>query len=136
MNRLKRLLIKHEGFENKPYEDSLGNLTIGVGRNLSQGLTRDEVLFLLNNDIARCDRELKNNFRWYFDLCRTRQEAMIDLCFNLGITRLLTFKKALAAMAELDYDKAAEEILDSKYATQVGRRAITVSEMIRTGRYQ
>lgn len=137
MNRLQRLLIKHEGFENKPYTDSLGNLTIGVGRNLSSiGLCRDEVLYLLDSDIARCDRELRHNFKWYLDLCRTRQDAMINLCFNLGITKLLGFKNALAAMGREDYEKAADEFLDSKWATQVGDRAVEVTEMIRTGRYQ
>ena len=61
---------------------------------------------------------------------------MINLCFNLGITRLLTFKKALAAMAEGDFSKSADEFLDSKWATQVGpTRSSDIDCMVRTGRY-
>jgi lysozyme len=137
MDRLQRLLIRHESLRNKPYEDTTGNLTIGVGRNLeSLGLSRDECLYLLDNDIARCDRELRHNFKWYLELCRVRQDAMINLCFNLGITRLLTFKKALAAMAEGDFSKSADEFLDSKWADQVGpTRSSDIDCMVRTGRY-
>ena len=87
-----------------PYEDTSGNLTIGVGRNLdSIGLSDDEVVYMLDNDIARCDRELLDNFSWYSSLNRCRQDAMINLCFNLGITRLKKFKKALEAMSKSDY---------------------------------
>lgn len=137
MNKLQRLLVKHEGMRLKPYEDVLTeDITIGVGRNLdSIGLSEDEVLYLLDNDIQRCDTELLHHFKWYSDLCRTRQDAMINLCFNLGMTRLRTFKKALAAMAKEDYNLAADEFLHSKWADQVGYRALEVSDMIRTGRY-
>lgn len=138
MNNLHRLLIKHEGMRLKPYEDVLTeDITIGVGRNLdSLGLTEDEVMYLLNNDIVRRDKELLNSFKWYPELCRARQDAMINLCFNLGITRLLTFKKALQAMEDKDYSKAAIEFLDSKWATQVGvTRSNDIALMIRTGKY-
>jgi len=137
MNRLQRLLIRHEGYESKPYDDGLGNLTIGVGRNLSDlGLSRDEVLYLLDNDLKRCDRELKYNFKWYPDLCPVRQDAMVNLCFNLGLPRLKTFKKALAAMAEEKFETAADEFLDSKWARQVGpTRSGEIASMIRTGLY-
>jgi len=137
VNKLQRLLIKHEALRLKPYEDVLTeDITIGVGRNLdSLGITEEEALYLLNNDIERCDKELLYNFKWYPDLCRVRQDAMINLCFNLGITRLKTFKKALAAMKEGDYNLAADEFLDSKWADQVGYRALEISDMIRTGRY-
>ena len=138
MNNLQRLLIKHEGMRLKPYEDVLTeDITIGVGRNLdSLGLTEDEVMYLLTNDIVRCDKELLHNFKWYSEMCRARQDAMINLCFNLGITRLLTFKKALQAMADKDYVKAADEFLDSKWATQVGsNRSDDIACMIRTGKY-
>ena len=138
MNNLQRLLIKHVGMLLKPYEDVLTeNITIGVGRNLdSLGLTEDEVMYLLTNDIVRCDKELLHNFKWYPELCRARQDALINLCFNLGITRLLTFKKALQAMADKDYVRAADEFLDSKWATQVGtHRTDDIACMIRTGKY-
>lgn len=112
------------------------DITIGVGRNLdSIGLSEDEVLYLLDNDIQRCDRELIMNFKWYPELCRARQDAMINLCFNLGITRLRTFKNALKSMEEGLFDEAADHFLDSKWANQVGNRAIEVTDLIRKGHY-
>ena len=134
--RLSDMLIKHEGKRNKPYECTAGKLTIGVGRNLDDmGLTEDEVFYLLDNDIQRCDTELLHNFKWYAGLCRARQDALINLCFNIGITRLLTFTNSLAYMEAEDYEKAADEFLNSRWAEQVGNRAIEVTELIRTGRY-
>ena len=136
MNRLQKLLIKHEGFINKTYEIN-GLMHIGVGRNLDDmGLSDDEVLYLLENDISRCDKELLHNFKWYAELNRSRQDAMINLCFNLGMPRLMTFKKALAAMEDKDYSKAAIEFLDSLWARQVGpNRSNEIALMIRTGKY-
>lgn len=130
------VLVRHEGLRNKPYEDTSGHLTIGVGRNLdTMGLSDDEIYYLLKNDIRRCETELDNSFRWYKDLDQVRQEAMINLCFNLGITRLRKFKLALRAMEAKDYEDASEEFLDSLWATQVGQRAVEVAEMIKTGEY-
>ena len=66
MTRLEKLLIKHEGYQKKAYEDSVGVVSIGVGRNLDDlGLSDEEIMYLLNNDIIRCDKELINCFPWY-----------------------------------------------------------------------
>jgi lysozyme len=129
-------LVRHEGLRRLAYEDSVGVLTIGVGRNIEEvGLSDDEIYYLLKNDIRRCETELDNSFRWYKDLDQVRQEAMINLCFNLGITRLRKFKLALRAMEAKDYEDAADEFLDSLWATQVGQRAVEVTYMIRFGAY-
>ena len=129
-------LVRHEGLRRLAYEDSVGVLTIGVGRNIEEvGLSDDEIYYLLKNDIRRCETELDNSFRWYKDLDQVRQEAMINLCFNLGITRLRKFKLALRAMEVKDYEDAADEFLDSLWATQVGQRAVEVTYMIRFGAY-
>lgn len=129
-------LVRHEGLRRLAYEDSVGVLTIGVGRNIEEvGLSDDEIYYLLKNDIRRCETELDNSFRWYKDLDQVRQEAMINLCFNLGITKLRKFKLALRAMEAKDYEDAADEFLDSLWATQVGQRAVEVTYMIRFGEY-
>lgn len=134
MNLIKQL-IRHEGMEKFPYTDTTGHLTIGVGRNLEQGLSEEEIMLLLENDIDRCEEELDRAFYWYQSLDSVRQDAMINLCFNLGLTRLRGFKKALKSMEEQDYNNAAKEFLDSLWATQVGQRAVEVAEMIKTGEY-
>ena len=114
-----------------------GYETVGVGRNIAEsglGLSEDEIDYLLKNDIKRCKQEL-TALSWFTDLDSVRQDALINLCFNLGMTRLMGFKNAMAAMAEGNYEKAADEFMDSKWATQVGSRADEVTEMVRTGRY-
>ena len=137
MKRLIETLKRHEGVKYYVYKDHLGYETIGVGRCLKQGvglgLTHDEVDYLLINDINRCLEELDAAFPWFKDLTEIRREAMINLCFNLGLTRLRKFEKALAAMSIHNYEEAANEFLDSRWAKQVGNRAREVTEMIRTG---
>ena len=134
--RIEDLLIKHEAMRLKPYHCTAGALTIGVGRNLdSMGLSEDEAYYLLQNDIRRCEKELLKVFEWFAYLDNVRQDAMMDMCFNLGISRLRGFAKALEAMEDGNYEEAAVEFLDSNWADQVGQRAITITNMIRTGEY-
>ena len=137
MENIIRLLRRHEGVEPYAYKDHLGYITVGVGRCLEKdvgmGLSDDEIDYLLRNDIVRVQEELSEEYDWFADLDQVRQEAMINLSFNLGATRLRGFKNALAAMAEEDYETAANEFMDSKWSSQVGRRAYEVTQMIRTG---
>lgn len=137
MSKLVKQLRRHEGVRSHVYLCPAGYETIGVGRNIAEsglGLSDDEINYLLENDIKRCKQELIG-LSWFVDTDPVRQDALINLCFNLGMTRLLGFKKAMAAMAVGNYDQAADEFLDSRWATQVGDRAIEVTDMIRTGRY-
>lgn len=137
--QLREMLRRHEGVRNFVYLCSEGYETIGVGRNIADsglGLSEDEVDYLLDNDIKRVKTELSDEYFWFGALNEARQEAMIDLSFNLGQTRLRGFKKALNAMSTEDFDRAADEFMDSRWSEQVGNRATEVTEMIRTGEYQ
>ena len=137
MSKLIEQLRRHEGVRSHVYLCPAGYETIGVGRNIAEsglGLSDDEIDYLLKNDIERCRLEL-SAFSWFTDTDSVRQDALINLCFNLGMTRLLGFKNALARMAEGKYPEAAEEFLNSRWAKQVGSRADEVTEMIKTGRY-
>jgi lysozyme len=91
---------------------------------------------LLDNDIERCILELSNALPFFRTLDEVRKEALIDLCFNLGLTRLMGFKKALAAIEAGLWETAKVELLDSRWAVQVGARSEEISEMIRSGQYQ
>ena len=137
--RLIEQLKVHEGVEAFGYFCTSNKLTIGVGRNIDKdgglGLSEDEIDYLLRNDIYRCRKELSETFSWFDDLDEVRQDAIVNLHFNLGLTRLLGFKKALAFMESGDYLLAAEEFLDSQWRNQVGNRAIEVTDMIRDGEY-
>ena len=144
MSKLTEMLRRHEGeVKNSAgrhivYDCPAGHATIGIGRNVSEsglGLSDIEVELMLEEDIARCAEELGREFPWFSGLNEARRDAMIDLVFNIGLTRLNGFKKALAAMADANYDLAAAEFMDSQYASQVKDRAIEICAMIKTGNY-
>ena len=124
----------HEGVRSKVYKDHLGIMTIAVGRNLEdRGLSEDEIDYLLANDIQIVENELDNGLSWWRDLDEVRQRALADLAFNMGLPRLHGFVKMLDGLQRRDYHAAADELLDSKYAKQVGARSERVANMIRTG---
>ena len=128
------LLIRHEGMRLKPYTCTAGKTTIGVGRNLDDnGITEAEAMAMLERDVHVTVETLRDHFSWFAGLDHTRQDAVVSLGFNMGVKKLTTFKKFVAAMAAQQYETAAAEILDSTYATQVGKRAIELAGMIRTG---
>ena len=138
MNRLLDMLKRHEGVRSHVYLCSAGYETIGVGRNISKsgmGLSEDEVNYLLENDIERVIKELSSEHPWFNSLDDVRKDAMIDISFNLGATRLRGFKRALAAMEVADYTTAAKEFLDSKWSQDVKGRATELCYMIETGNY-
>ena len=138
-DRLIEQLRIHEGVEKHVYQDHLGFWTIGVGRLVDErgglGLSEDEIDYLLKNDIYRSRKELSETFSWFDDLDEVRQDGMCNLHFNLGLTRLRGFQKALRFMESGDFLLASEEFLDSRWAEQVGNRADDVAEMIATGEY-
>jgi len=137
--RVGLMLRRHEGAETHAYRCSERKMTIGVGRNIDKhgglGLADDEIDYLLQNDIDRVFSELDNEYEWFADLDDTRQDAMVDIAFNLGSTKLRSFKNALTAMEVGDWNMAAEEWLDSRWARQVKGRATELAGMIRTGQY-
>lgn len=138
MDRLIEQLKRHEGVSAYCYKD-INNLEhIGVGRNISKtgmGLSMEEIEYLLSNDILRCIKELSAEYQWFGSLDEVRQEAIINIFFNLGATKYRGFKKANAAMEAADYKLAATEFLDSRWARQVGNRALELTDIIRTGEY-
>lgn len=129
MNQLQRQLVVHEGLKLTPYQCTAGKLTIGVGRNIEDlGITEQEAMMLLDNDIERVRHELQSNFSWFSELTEARKNVLIDMCFNLGISRLKGFKNALAAMESGMWDVAKKEMLSSRWADQVGQRAIRLAD--------
>ena len=132
--RLEAQLIDHEGERLKPYRCSEGFLTIGVGRNLeTKGITKEESRFMLAHDIADAERDARIFFPEFGYLSANRQIVLIDMAFNLGLGGLLKFRRFQQALEKRDYEWAAREMDDSKWASQVGRRADTLIEMMRNG---
>src|SRR4030042_478069 len=133
--KLINLLKKHEGIRLKPYLDTVGKLTIGVGRNLDDvGISKDEAEMMLSNDIDRSIYDLNRHLPWWINLDETRQMVLIDMCFNLGISRLLGFENTLKSIASGEYEIASQQMLQSKWAGQVGNRAKKLSQMMKEGR--
>jgi len=127
-------LKRDEGVELRPYKCSAGFLTLGVGRNIEErGITMDESDYLLANDITICEEEATRVFKWYDTLSDVRQRVVLNMIFNLGLTKLLNFKKFLAAMEAEDWEEAGKQMLDSRWAKQVGNRADRLEQMIVNG---
>ena len=134
---LRDQLTRDEGIRLAPYRDTVGKLTIGCGRNLDdKGITRDEALYLLENDIAEVTLQVSRAFPWAGFLNDARRGVLINMAFNMGIERLKTFKNMLAAMDIGDWPTAADELMDSKYAKQVGERAARLRTQLITGDFQ
>lgn len=127
-------LKRDEGVRLKPYQCTAGKTTIGVGRNLDdRGITEHEADYLLLNDIELVTVQLDKSIPWWRDLSDARQRVLANMCFNLGISGLLYFKNTLAAMKAGKYDDAADGMLKSLWAKQVGQRAIRLAKMMREG---
>ena len=126
---------KHEGLRLKPYKCPAGKLSIGYGRNLEDcGISEQEAEMFLMNDLSRCALELYTNFPWAGQLDSARKNVLIEMVFNMGIVRFKGFKKMLAACQKGEWDKAADEMLDSAWHKQVKKRAETLAEIIRKGK--
>lgn len=131
---LKRQLIVDEGLRLRPYRCTAGKLTIGIGRNLDDlGITREEALMLAENDIIRVEQELDATLPWWREMSERRQQALANMCFNLGIQRLLKFTNTLAAMEQGDYEAAAAGMKASAWFRQVGERAVRLVDAMRRG---
>ena len=154
MTELLDQLVLHEGLELLPYKDSLGIDTIGIGRNLEDGgitdaeleyigktledilkvgLTREEAYYLCRNDISNVEKELLERKPIVNQLDQIRQMCLVDMGFNMGVPRLMKFVKMWGAIEVGDFYEASEQMLDSRWARQVGKRSEHLAKMMRRG---
>jgi len=135
LNTIRDQLLRHEGVVLHGYEDHLGYLTIGVGRLIDErrggGLSKDEAMFLLDNDIHRVVNNLRKE-DGFTGFPAPVKEALVNMEFQLGHRGLMNFKKMWAALRQHDWEGAAYEALDSNWATQTPNRAQEVTDMIRS----
>jgi len=129
--RLKQTLTRHEGKKHMMYKCSVGVDTVGVGHAMTQPLSDRVIDLLLEDDIIIAVEDLRRNILFFDDLPEDVQEVLVNMSFNLGISRLLHFKKMFAAIAEEDWSEAADQALDSKWAKQVGARAEELAGVLR-----
>lgn len=151
LDQLLAQLVEHEGYRRFAYDDatggpvraSIGNLTVGIGRNLAaRGITRAEAEILATADLLHVANRLDDALPWWRDLKTERAAALLELGFNMGVgveggrRGLLGFKNMLGHLRDGHTYTAAEELLDSLYARQVPNRAKALARQIRTGQWQ
>ena len=156
MTELLDKLVLHEGLELLPYKDSLGIDTIGIGRNLEHrglseeelvhigkdisdicewGITKEQAYYLAENDIKIVEEEVCKAHPCVVELDEIRQRVIIDMAFNIGVPRLNKFVKMWKAIDEQDFAEAKVQMLDSRWANQVGNRAVRLSNAMETGEW-
>jgi len=142
--RLCALIAKHEGSKKYPYSDATGQriildrgkITIGIGRNLSdKGLSEDEILYLLSNDVKEAHDHLISALPFYNNLDEVRQAVLLDMAFNMGTEGLCKFNEFLGLVKAGNYEAAAADMLHTHWAVQVENRALEDSQMMLTGEW-
>jgi lysozyme len=133
--QLKDMISEHEGKRLDMYQDSENIWTVGVGHNIQErGISEAVCSLMLEEDIEEAINDA-DTFRWFEDLNDPRRAVIVDMVFNMGLTRFSGFKKTIQFIENELYNSAGIEMLDSKWANQVGRRAIRLSEIMKTGEW-
>jgi lysozyme len=139
-DRLIAHLRREEGEVLHAYKDHLGYWTIGVGRMIDKrkggGISAEESAYLLGNDIARIDADLRSRLEWFCGLDEARQGALIAMAFQMGVDGLMQFKNTLAAVRDERYEHAAELARQSLWAKQTPARALRVCAQLASGEWQ
>jgi len=133
---LESLLIKHEGIRYRPYLDLKGNITIGIGHNLTaNGLYPEIVTQLFQLDIQNIVLTPLSNVEWYNNMGdEVRQAVICDMVFNMGLDDVLEFTHMIDAIQKKQWENASYFMLQSRWAKQVGNRAVELAEIMRTGK--
>lgn len=132
--QVKNLLKKHEGLSLSLYKCPSGKLTIGYGHNIEDlGISEEVAELLLEQDTIIAYRQVKANIKCFDNLDEARQYVLIDMCFNMGLSKLMGFKKMLRALDLGDYKTASKEMLNSKWAVQVKSRANYLACVMQSG---
>ena len=133
--RLLPQLELEEGVRLRPYQDTVGKWTIGIGRNLTDiGISMDEAIVLCDSDMTHAISELEL-YSWYSALDTVRQVALASMMFNLGAGRFGAFHNMILALESGNYDAAADEAENSEWYNQVGPRGKRIVAMLRTGQW-
>lgn len=123
-----------EGVRTKPYIDTVGKLSIGVGRNLDDvGVRPDEIALMLENDLAEAEKAARILVKNFDELSPMRKAVVLNMAFNLGINKLGQFVNTLRAINEGRFGAAADGMKASKWYGQVGERGRRLVEQMRNG---
>lgn len=135
--RLKKQLEIDELRSKKIYTDTVGKISGGIGRNLTdRGFSDDEIDLMYANDIRMAESDARSLVPNFDKLNDVRQEILVNMSFNLGKSRLAGFKKFLAAVAIHDFSRAADEMKDSAWYRQVKDRGVRLVYAMRFGSFK
>ena len=140
---LREQLKIDEGVKYEIYKDHLGYPTFGIGHLITENdpehgkpdgtkISEDRVNEIFETDVAKFVSEAKILFPDLDDLPDVAQQEIVNMAFNMGRPRLSKFKNFIAGVNDRDWTRAAEEMMDSRWATQVGDRAIRLRNQILT----
>ncbi len=131
LDLVRKSLIAHEGMKLAMYTCTAGKPTIGVGHNLERPISERAAKVILDDDIADCIIDLDKSFKGWRDHDDARQNVLVEMCFNIGVNGLKKFVKMWQALENKDYQAASDEMLQSAWRTQVGKRAVTLAQAMR-----
>ena len=130
------IMRRDEGFRGRPYKDTVGKSTVLIGHNLDASpLCEEAGKAQFKYDMAIVEDALDAHLSWWRNLDVPRQGVLMNMCFNMGIDTLITFKNTLKAIQEGRYEAAATGMEQSKWHTQVGDRAKRLEKTMRTGQW-
>lgn len=127
------LLRNDEGYRKHIYKCSEGYNTIGIGLNLDAGISEDLAEWILLFQYNEAKDQCQRTFKWFRGLDEVRQYVIVNMVFNMGLSRFKKFKKTIGYIATGQYDNASVEMLDSRWARQVKGRSTRLSQMMKTG---
>lgn len=131
---LEQLIADDEGYREFPYRCTSGKLTIGYGYNLDAGMPEDEAHLLMRYRLSKLLAWAEGRFPWFNRLSAPRKQVILSMAYQMGVNGLLGFRHMLAALADGDFDRAAKEMLDSKWALRDSpARAARLAEMMKNG---
>lgn len=132
MQDLLESIKKHEGFVEHVYDDSLGIPTIGYGFAIKDLILDEDIAEdILMRKLERLKRNANSRFQWLEDMPQEVQAVVLNMCYQLGVTGVSKFRKAISALQEGDWSEAADEMLDSLWARQTPNRAKELSDIVR-----
>ena len=118
-----------EGFRGEQYLDHLGNPTIGFGTLLP--INQEEAELLLQIRLSKMIDELVNHKPFVIYLQEDKQEVLYEMAYQLGVPKLLQFKRMWEALQGKNYEEASKEMLNSKWASQTPNRALKLANIMR-----
>lgn len=134
-NDTERFIAREEDFRSKPYRCKAGKLTIGIGWNLDAGISERLAALVFHEQVGEIEAALLAKFPWFKRLTEARRAALVSMAFQMGLQGLYGFKNTLRYIEAGDYENAARNMLQSKWARQTPARAERTAYMMRYGRF-